>query len=157
MSRTLTPGFISEINSLNSGDTVLILLTLDHPSILPIRVVNNLEDVNSNGESFTAYGFSIILNEDVAGDKLPTLQLAIDNVDRSLMDEIRALPSPMTVTAQIVLASDPNTIEITFSNMTLRNVSYNAETITGTLTINENLNLRYPSGRVNATTYKGLF
>ena len=155
--RTFSTAALNSMNSLTgNGETFLWLLHLSHPNITDIYVVNNNVNIPSNGQVYTAYAFEIIVADDT-GDKSPEMQLRIDNVDRSLIDEVRQVPTPITVDAQLIMASDPDTIEMDFPEMTLRKVSYNATLITGTLVVDEVLNLRFPADIVNAREYPGVF
>lgn len=155
--RSLSTVALQSINSLTGeGEVFLWLLKLSHPTITDIFVVNDKVNQTSNGQVYTAYDFAIVIAEDT-GDKSPEMQIRIGNVDRSLIDEIRQVPTPIKVDASLILASNPDNLEITFPEMTLRSVSYDQFVITGTLVVDEVLNLRFPADVVNAREYQGLY
>lgn len=110
-----------------------MLLTISHSSLAtPLRFVNNNENIVSRGNTYTAFPFEIDLPNDDP-DQPPKAQLRIDNVDRSIVQTIRTITSPPTVTIEVILASAPNTVEVSFTNLTLRNVSYDESEVTGEL------------------------
>jgi len=152
----------SALNSMMNGtesDAVwLVLLELSHPSlVIPYRLVNNTEKIVSNGEDYIAYPFEIILSAD-DGTKLPEIQLTIDNVDRSLVETIRTLAEPPKISIKVVLASQPDIVEIEIQHMVLREVTYDQYRITGTLYADDILNARFPEGVISkATGYLGQF
>ena len=155
--RNFSATALNAMNALDgAGDTFLWLARISHPQMTTIDIVNNNVDVLSNSVNYTAYAFGIIVNDD-NGDRIPELKLTVDNVDRMLVDEIRTLPSAMTVDLQLVLASDPDVVEMEFPSMTLRRVNYNATTITGTLVVSEMLSIRFPKGKITAENYAGIF
>ena len=158
MRQLSTAALNSMFDGTESEAVWLVLLHVDHPTLtLPFRLVANTEDITSNGEGFAAYPFEITLAPD-DGTKLPEVQLTIDNVDRTLVEIIRTLQTPPAIKIQVVLAQQPNTVEIEISNMVLREVSYNAYSITGTLYADDILNARFPEGTMSkASGYFGLF
>jgi hypothetical protein len=158
MARVLSTRAIQEAQALESGDVWLILLTLNHAGLTaPVRVVNNNEEIISNGEKYLAYPFDITLATD-DGEHLPQIQLTIDNVERTLVESIRSIAEPPEIDLVLVLASSPDNEEIKISGLTLREVSYDAFTISGTLMAEDILNQKYPADVVSlAAGYIGLF
>ena len=110
-----------------------MLLQTTHPNLPEaIRVVNNNENVTSGGNVYIAYPFEIELpGED--SDQPPLARLRIDNVDRLLVATVREIATPPQITIRVVLASQPDTIEMEFQGLTMRNVTYDAATISGEL------------------------
>jgi len=133
MPRELSADALASLNAQQTGEAWLVLITIDHSSMgSPIRVVNNNEDIVSRGDTFVAFPFELVLpGEDPDG--VTKAGLRLDNVDRSVITAIRTLTSPPTVKIEIIISSDMNTPEISFTGMLLRNVSYNAFTIQGDL------------------------
>lgn len=133
MARTLSPAALTSLHAQETGEVWLVLLTISHSTLgTPIRVVNNTEDIVSRTMLFQAFPFDIVLpGEDP--DQPPKATLRFDNVDRTAIATIRSVTSPPTVTLEVVLASQPNTVEISFPNLTLRNVRYDASVIEGDL------------------------
>lgn len=135
----------------------LVLLEIAHSSLgTPIRVVNNYADVVSNGVTYSAFPFEISLPDDT-DEKMPNVMLSIDNVDRVIVNAIRSITGPPTITISVVLASSPSTIEAGPYSMTLREASYDAATVTGSLAVEDMLNEPYPSDLMTPANFPGLF
>ena len=155
---TLSTRAIRSAQALETDEAWLILLEIDHATLAqPIRVVNNNEDIISNGQTFLAYPFEIVLAND-DGEKLPQVSLSIDNVDQTIIRAIRGMGTPPTVDIMLILSDFPDSVEIQISDMTLRGVSWTAQSVTGILYIEDILNKRFPDESINlASGYHGLF
>lgn len=134
MPRTLSNAAIASMNAHATSDVWLVLLTLSHATLAtPIRLVNNNENIVSRGNTYLAFPFEVELpGEDP--DQPPKASLRIDNVDRRVVQTLRSLSAPPTVTLEVILASAPDTVEVSFTNMTMRNAQYDSLTVTGDLT-----------------------
>lgn len=140
MPRTLSNTALGSINAQETAEVWLVLVTIEAANLAtPIRVVNNNEDVTSRGNLYQAFPFDIILpGQDPDG--VPRAVLRFDNVDRTAIAAIRGVTSAPTVTLEVILASAPNTVEISFGGMQLRNVSYDATSVEGELHVEPLLN-----------------
>ena len=157
--RTLSTAALNSMYDGTESESVwLVLLVISHATLpVPYRLVNNTEFIVSGGDVYIAYPFEIILSAD-DGTKLPEISLTIDNVDRSLVETIRTLAEPPKIAIKVVLASQPDVVEIEINNMVLREVSYDQYKITGILYADDILNARYPEGVISkATGYLGQF
>jgi len=156
MSRSVSTSFLSAVNVQETDEVFLILLQIDHSTLgSPIRLVNNMVDIVSNGFSFIGYPFAISLPDDIE-DQLPSVNMTIDNVDRQIVAAVRTISSPATISMSLILASDPNTIEVGPIEMTLREVKYNALHVTGTLQPADLLNEMFPVDQFTPGKYPGL-
>ena len=154
---TYSANFIEAVVSQNTDEVFLFLLTLDHDDLAsPIRVVNNVENITSNGNVYTAFPFELILPQD-DGDTLPQVIISLSNVDLSLVDEIRSLTGALTVTLEVVLASSPNTIEMSIDGMQTISIQYDAQKIEATCQVEDTLNLIFPSDAYLPFNFPGLF
>lgn len=157
MSRTLSLAMLTAMFAQETQEAVLVLLTISHPKwVDPLRAVMNGEDVSSRGNTFTGYPFDIIVPDDT-GDRPPQAQLTIDNVSREITHALESTISPVSITIEIVLSSTPNTVEISWSNLTLKEVKYNAQTITGTLVYEDLSRETFPKSCFTPTYFPGLF
>ena len=126
---------VTAINQLHGQDALLWLLTFSEPnSNVVYRAVSNLEDVVSRGQTFTAIPFEVTLPPD-DGQRFQNLQISFANVGRELMQLIREYqPStPPLVKLELVLSDAPDTVEKTIDFMRLESASYDALSITFTL------------------------
>ncbi len=143
-------------SSSNSAWFFLLTITTSNPVVYPIRVVNNNEPVISNGLKYEPYPFMLTLPLDT-GDKIPNITLTIDNVDQMLVNAIRELEIAPTVRVQLVTSAFPDIVEKDLDFLKLRNVSYDAMTITGTLEVASVWARKFPSEQVDPTKYPALF
>lgn len=131
--RTLSNAAIAAMNAPQSGEVWLVLLTISNPSIETIRVVNNNEDIVSRGNTYLAFPFEIELpGQDP--DSPSSARLRIDNVDKRIVEAVRSISTPPIITIEVVLASQPDTVEIGYTDLTLRAVEYDVNSVRGELT-----------------------
>jgi hypothetical protein len=154
--RSLTTTATTSIHAQETGEVWLVLLTIAHSTLAtPIRVVNNNEDITSRGNLYQAFPFEIVMpGQDP--DSLPKAMLRFDNVDRTAIATVRSIDSAPTVTIEVILASQPDTVEISFPNLTLRNVKYDASVIEGELLF-ENLFSEPITYSMTPSRFPGLF
>jgi hypothetical protein len=133
LARNLSAGATASINAQETDEVWLTLLTIDSPELAqPLRFVNNNASVESRGNVYLAFPFEVEFpgqDEENPGEA----RLMIDNVDRAIVNFIRTISSPPEVTMEVVLGSSLDTVEASFENMTLRNVTYDAKTVSGLL------------------------
>lgn len=133
MSRTLSEAAIESTNAQETAEVWLTLVEIDHADLTaPIRVVNNHEDITSNSNLFQGFPFNVEFPDEPM-DGQPMARLSIDGVDRTIVETLRTISSPPTVKLQVILASQPDTIEVEFDGLTLRRATYPAHTISGDL------------------------
>lgn len=146
---------ISAVNSSSTSEAFLSLITIETPDST-IRVVNNTEDIVSRGETFYAYPFSIELFKD-SDDSIPSIQLMIDNTDLTLMDEMRSMLESPKFKFELVLSSDPDTVEKSIMFLELKNIQYDSRSITGSLTSSNILSAKFPSDSYTSSEFPGLY
>lgn len=130
--RTLSAAGLASIHAQQTSEVWLVLLTISGTGMTTLRVVNNNEDIVSNGQTFVAFPFEITLpSED--SDSPPRAYLRIDNVDKQIAATIRSISTPPSVQIDVIRASAPNSPEITFAGLTLRGVSMDAGAVQGEL------------------------
>jgi len=133
VSRNISATARDAIFAQETNQVFLVLLEISHASLAePIRVVNNWESIISGGDTYEASSFTFTppILED---DKITPAQLKLDNVDRRLTIASRSISTPADAVAKVVLASDPDTVEVGPFTLKLSNISYNKQTITGDL------------------------
>lgn len=138
-------------------EVFLFLLTLDHATLPePIRVVNDYAYVVSGGFTYVAFPFEIVLPAQ-RDDQIPVGQIKVDNSDRRIVRAVRSVEGPMKATLQIILASQPDTVEWLYEGFQLKSVSYDAQTVEGELRLEEILIEPYPQHLFNPGNFPGLF
>lgn len=156
MSRELSNAFLAQIFGQNSDDPFLALLTLSHQSFSTIRLVNNTTQIVSNGNTFLPFPFKFTLPVD-DGESLRELKLTIDNVGLELINELRSVVDPIDIKIELVLASNPDFIEIDYQDIKLRKIQVNKQTINGTLTLDDFLNTGLTGETYAPSNFPGLF
>ena len=129
------------INAASAEESPLILIVIDHPDFVqPIRVVNDAQDLVSNGETYVGIYFACKLPDDHEG-QMPQAEISVDNVGRELVEPLEASNGGEGATVRMmeVLRSDPDTIEWE-TTLDLKNVRFVAMQVTGTLGYEEILN-----------------
>jgi hypothetical protein len=133
MARTYSAQYKSTLAKVSAEEAPLILVEINHPELVaPIRVVNDTENITSNGEEFIAFPFSVILPDDYE-NKLPRARIAISNVGRDLMFWLETTDGGIgsTATFRQLMRSRPDTVEweITMAlfNITANNLEVTAE------------------------------
>lgn len=105
--------FNKTVNSVSASEFPLILVEINHPDLSsPIRVVNDKTDLISNGNTYTALAFRIVL-PDQSETTQPKARLALDNVGKELVSwlEMSSGGAGATATLSQVMRSTPNVIE----------------------------------------------
>lgn len=148
---------LAAINASATSEVFLDLLTIDDPGLAsPIRVVRNTKNVTSRGNLFVGLAFDIApANEDPEGD--PAVQLLIDNVDRAIVDAVRAAAGKPSCTLEVVLASDPDTVEMGPYPFSIQDAEYDGFKVTALVAFEDILNARYPADSYTPADYPGLF
>jgi hypothetical protein len=157
MPRTVSLAAMQGAMAQETDEVYLILLAVDHadmPSTL--RFVNNSEDVTSNSNLYTAFPFEATMPDD-KDDKEPLAELRIDNVTRTLIDEIRTIQSPPIITLSVILASSPDTIEWGPLEFETRGVTYDALSITFRLGYSAFIREPFPYIAFNTIGFPGMF
>lgn len=118
----------------SAGEEPVVLLEITHPELLaPARVVNDNQDLISNGENFVACAFETQLPDDQAG-AMPRVPIAIDNIGGELtewMDDSKGGRGAQVRMMQ-VMRDTPNVIEQEFT-LALLNTRQNMLQISGEL------------------------
>ena len=151
-----------------TGEVLIALLTIDHPSLEePIRISTDPTERLSEGEQIV-YGtksntkefifFPVRLKLPDDTDEGPrNMQIELDNIHRQYIQTIREIVGPPTMQVDIVLSSDPDTIETSWPEFLMRNIKYNAFIISATLDMETLEREPFPAGSFDPSRFRGLF
>lgn len=140
-----------------TGEVFLYLLDLAHPLISTMRFVNNPVDIVSNGQTYQAFAFDLTIPDD-REDEITRIQLAIDNVDRRIVEAVRSIDTPAVFTLRVIRAAEPDVAVAGPYACTLRNVTYTALTVSGDLWPYENItNEPFPQHVFDPSRFRALF
>lgn len=157
MPRTLSARAVRSALALETSDAFLVLVTFTDPvDGTKYRAVLNTEDVTSRGDLFTACWFQFSLPPD--DDEAPKgVQLSIDNVDLGLVGLLRRVTVPIECLIEIVVSATPDVVEMSLTDLVLREVTWDQNTINGTLVSDDPLNQGYPADIYEPRTFPGIF
>lgn len=165
---------IAALYAQESSDTLVTLLTIydaDSNEILA-RLTDNytqrLEgtdyttDVDvvygivSRGENYVFLPIEVSLPSDEQSGSSKA-QLTMRDVTRYLIPLIRSLTAPPKVKLELVLKSQPDTVEIVFNGFYLSSLTYNSEQVTGDLTMIDYQAEPFPVYSFTPSYFPGLF
>ena len=166
MSRTISTKFRAALYARETDEIALTLLTISHADLtedlrLCTAAVERLENdppvygVISRGQQYLYAPIDITLPEDVAGSD-PRASLSIDNIDLTLIETIRSINEGATIRLEIVLASDPHTVEIEFPSLKMVSSEYDRQRIVVDLTIDPLVTEPFPGDSYTPSYFPGL-
>lgn len=151
-----TPQGIAAANAQTTDEAWLILAQIDHASLAPpIRLARNTQNVTHGGETYVRFPFEVTLPDETS-DRMAVGKIEIDDIGefedpetgetKTIGDIVKAIPvgDTVTVTLTIVLASDPELVEMGPMAFTLRNVRGDALTVSGDLHFEDLMGEPYP-------------
>lgn len=157
MSNTLSPEMLAQIFGQEADDCFLVLLTISHPDMpQPIRLVNNTEDVVSNGETYSAFPFKITLPAD-DGEKMHEVPIELDNASLELIETLRSITDPLDVNLKMILGSIPDDIQMEMGELKIGSIIYNKDRITGKMYQDNFMNSALTSEKYTPKNFPGLF
>jgi hypothetical protein len=157
MPRAFTAPARAAMLDLSTAEAFLALVTISHPGTGTVfRVVMNTEPVTSRGNTFAPYAFRFQLPTE-SGEEYGQVGFEIDNTDLALVDMLRAVVDPVQFVIEIVLASNPDQVELAVHDLVLREVEWDAAQVRGKLILDDVLNQRFPRDVFDPIQYAGLF
>lgn len=166
MTRNISQAARTGVYAQETSDVFIVLLTISHPSwaddvrvssdptqLLPVAGVRG---TISGGEEYIHLPFQITLPaQDDTGVAKSTI--SIDNIGRDMMEKVREATSAIDVSFKIVLASQPDTVEMSVTDFKLNRVSYDAFKISGEISV-EYFDLEpFPVQRFTPSKFQGVF
>jgi hypothetical protein len=171
---TLSPTTLAELYKQESSDTLVTLLTIldaETGEVLQRLADNftqrlvgveyaNPEDlvygIVSRGENYVFLPLEITLpSDDISGSS--RAQLVIRDATRYITPLVRSLQTPPIITLEIVLKSQPDIVEISFSGFYLSSITYSADQVSGELTLVDYQVEPFPVHGFTPSYFPGLF
>lgn len=147
---------------------IIVLLTLyTDDTIEPVYVCNvpvqkfedlgeNVYGVVSNEQRYIFLPFNIELPQDDKTGAV-TAKLSIENVSRQIVQHARNAGKTINVDIQVVLSNNLDYIELEYKGFKFINIQYDAQQVTGDLSV-DYLDLEpFPAGRFTPSGFPGLF
>jgi len=120
------------------------------------RVVLNTESVTSNGNTYEPFPFLIDM-PDETDDGSPNVTLTICNVDQQIVELLRSVSDSVTIELNIILESDPDTVEAGPFTFDLLNIKYDAFVVQGNLGYEGVMNEPFPGHKFTPDLFPALF
>ncbi|QIO64772.1 DUF1833 family protein [Rhizobium leguminosarum] len=136
--------------------------SLDEPIYISSDPTTRLADdpltygTESRGEQYIFLPFEFTLPDDKS-DSAPRVQLTTDNIDRRLVAILRTFVTPPSIKLEIIMASDPDTVEITVPVLQMADATFEDHTISNTLVADPLINEPHPAGQFTPGSFSGLF
>lgn len=165
---TLSPEAIKSFFSPDADDQVILLLTFSASGMTTIRLADGFTKTISSNDDDIVYGVTsrsqdyIFLPIEVTlpteeEESAPRATITIHNVTRYLTPVIRSITTSINVKIEVVLASTPDTVEVSFEGLQLSGIQYDANTVTGTLTMDSFAQEPFPQHQFAPIWFPGLF
>ncbi len=155
MSNELTNELKAEIFAQESANPFLTLVTLTGPGFA-FYLVDNTVDVVSQGQIFSAFPMKVKLPVD-DGESAREFDLTFDNASLDLIRALRGITSPIDCRIDMILASDPDTIQMSIPDLQIRSTSYNKTSISAKIVMDNFLSVAIPSEKYTPTLFPGIF
>jgi len=167
MSRTVSLTLRTAANAEATGEILIFLVTVTHELLeTPLRFSSDPTErlsvdplvygTSSRGDTYSFLPLGLVLPDDSDGTP-PAIKLTIDNVSRDMIPLLRSVSTPATVTVELVLASDPDTVEVAWPDFDLVNASYDAGQVSIDLAVNALATEPYPAGSFTPSGFPGMF
>jgi hypothetical protein len=156
MPNPISAQLLSQFYGASSNDPLIMLLTLTHPSFTTLRLVNNTENVTSRGDEYISFPMTIRTPSD-DGETAREAIIEFDNTSLELIDELRLVTTPIDAKLEVVLFSDPDTVQISYEELKIKSITYDKNKIGARLFMDDFLNIELTSEKYTPTNYPGLF
>lgn len=157
MRQQLTPAMLEELFASESDVVIFSCIKITHPELdHDLHFINSEENHVIAGQLHIGFGFEITLPGDNA-DTVPQITITIQNIDLEIVKIIRELTTPPKISFYVVTPDEPDSIQAGPFKMTLREASYNFQTVTLTCKWRDILNLNFPYHTFTPNRFPGLF
>ena len=133
-----------------------VLIELTHVTLAtPLRFCSNNETLSRLGVDWFPAAFEVSLPSEES-EQLSKTTLTIENIDRTLLDALRALDTPLAVNLYVATSADVALVVGPFE-FTWRDTQYDSRTIQASLEFEDILNQSYPKDEFVPSKFEGLF
>ncbi len=154
---TMPEDFREAVYAEHASDALIFLLEIDHASLSETkRLANNTVSITRYGNVYTAAPFEAVMPAERAGGRGPA-RLKIENTSRDLLQTLRSISTPLQLTFDLVLGSNPESVGRRWTGLKLTELEWDTKFMTGTLTGHRFQGVPYPYKRMTADRFPGLF
>lgn len=155
MPNELSAELKAQIFAQQSEDPFLTLVSLTGPGF-EYYLVNNTVDIVSNGRNFQAFPMKIRLPSD-DGESSREFQIEFDNASLLLLVALRSVTSPIDCQIDMILASMPDAIQMSITDLKIRSVVYDKNKVSAKIVLDNFLSVAMTSERYTPSIYPGMF
>lgn len=155
MSNEISNELRAQIFKQESEDPFLTLVTISSGSFV-YRLVNNTEDISSRSNLYRAFPMKVTLPVD-DGESVKDFNLVLDNASLTLIGALRSITSPIQCKIEMILASMPDTVQLSYEDLLIRAINYNGRSITAKVSLDNFLTVAMTSEKYTPSNYPGLF
>jgi len=153
----MTNTAIEALTAQETAEIFLVTASVFVDGVIALRIVNNTEDITSQGEVYNAFAFNFMM-PGTSDQGLKSASFEIDNVDRRIQEIIeQAIGKEVTAEFNIILASHPDVIERGPITFILRNFQINKQRIRAELYDFYLYDLNIPGLQYTPKNFPGLF
>lgn len=157
MSRAVSLSARAALYAQQTSVVPLMLLTIDHDDLpAPVRLVSDLQNVVSRGNTYLAYPFEPMLPPAVQGE-LPRLDMVFHDVQQELIIIARSITTPASVEIEVVMSTALNTVEAGPWSFEVTSIQYSATELRLGLTVESLVTEPYPYRLFNPVDFPLLF
>lgn len=158
MPRILSPAAAQAVLALDTDKVLVSALTITHPELETIRIVNDSVASNRAGGTYIPWAFEPIFPDDNETAN-PSASLTVDNVDLEIANKIRSLSGdPPKCTLEAFLADQPDQVELGPFDFSILEGNIDLTTLELRLGYEEDfLNQAFPAQSYIPSTSPGLF
>lgn len=166
--RTVSADFRNALFDEATGEVIVLLLTFTHPA-LPngemrlstdnadlLNYEEQLRGTISRGRQYSFMPCEISLPED-GDDVQATLQATFFDVAMEITPLLEQATAPIYVTAEIVLASTPDLVEVEFAAFELASADIQGDNVVLSLTVDAMASEPYPADNFTPSSFPGLW
>lgn len=165
--RTISDAFKAALFDEATDEIPVLLLTIMHPDLQEVWHLSSdnadlldqeqqLRGTISRGQNYDFVPMSASLPEE-GEDAANVIQIGIDNVSRELTPLLKSTVTPATVSIEIVLASSPDLVEISFPNFELTSADVDDGTVVLSLTVDTMMSEPFPADNFTPAAFGGLW
>ena len=150
--------FTNEVLRSQTGAAFFYIVDIYHEDVGHIYFCNNNESITYDAIEYLPFPFKLTPANDKAGEE-QAAQITCDNINREISERIIQIDSPATFRQAIIMIKPDGTqvLEQDFSEAELRDVTWDAFTLSGSLY--SKLNMKYYAGvySYNNIIFPGLY
>lgn len=156
MARSITQGTRTAIIAPQTDKVFLLMLEITSTELAaPLYFVQNNQNIVSNGNTHLAVNFSATVPTEDDGQVQDT-SISISGINRQIIESIRSVTEAVDVSMFVIRSDAPDVTELGPWEFKLRDVTYNVDTVSGSLQYETSLGNNISTIKVTNQTFPGV-